>query len=180
VRWAEFEAAAPELAATSRALLERSGLVLLATIRRDGTPRISPVEVHIVRGELMLVLIARTHKVVDVLRDPRVVLQTPVTDPAEPGDELKLRGRVVEVGDATQRSATADAIAAASGWRPAATWRFFALRLLAVAHIAWRRGDMLLTRWDRDRGVRPTERRRLDHDASGYVRDGGDPGTGGA
>ena len=170
MHWADFEAAAPELAVTSRALLERWGCVLLGTIRRDGTPRISPVEAHIVRGELMLVLIAHTQKVVDVLRDPRVVLQSPVSDAADPGEELKVRGRAVAVGDAAQRSATADAIAGASGWRPAASWRFFSLRLAAVAHIDWRGGDMVLTRWDRDRGIRPTECRRLDHAASRYVR----------
>ena len=56
-QWANFEAAAPLLAAHGRELIERFRFVLVGTIRSDGTPRISPVEAHIVRGHLMLVMI---------------------------------------------------------------------------------------------------------------------------
>jgi Pyridoxamine 5'-phosphate oxidase len=165
--WAGFEAAAGDLGVDARALLERHGFVLLGTIRRDGTPRISPVEVHLVGGELMLVLIAGSWKARDVERDPRVVLQSPVADAADPGDELKLRGRLVPV-DAAQAAATAVAVEAASGWRPAESWRFLALDLEAVALIAWRAGEMLLRRWDPSGGLQAPERRRLDIGASRY------------
>src|SRR5712691_11760914 len=104
--WADFEAAAPKVAANARELIGRHRLVLAGTIRRDGTPRISPVEAHLVRGELMLVMIRGTLKARDVLRDPRLVLNSPVTDPANPDAELKLRGRVVAVDDAELRAAT--------------------------------------------------------------------------
>ena len=62
LQWADFEAAAPELAMQGRALIERFRFVLVGTIRRDGAPRISPVEAHFVRGHLMLVMIAGTLK----------------------------------------------------------------------------------------------------------------------
>jgi predicted pyridoxine 5'-phosphate oxidase superfamily flavin-nucleotide-binding protein len=83
--WSALEAAAPQLAAHGRRLIQRSGLVLLATIRADGTPRISPVEVHLVDGHVMLAMIPHSHKADDVRRDPRVVLQTPVTQAGDPG-----------------------------------------------------------------------------------------------
>jgi len=90
-RWADFEKAAPELATRGIDLIGRFGFVLLGTIRRDGTPRISPIEARVVEGHLMLVIIRGTHKARDVLRDPRLVLNTPVTDAADPGCEFKLR-----------------------------------------------------------------------------------------
>jgi len=93
--WAGFEAAASELAAQRRALIECFGFVLAGTIRADGTPRISPVAAHLVSGDLMLVMIPGTQKARDVLRDSRIVLQSPVTEAAEPGAEFKLRGHAV-------------------------------------------------------------------------------------
>ncbi len=78
-QWADFEAAAPELAAQGRELIESFRFVLAGTIRRDGTPRISPVEAHIVGGHLMLVMISGTRKAGDLLRDPRILLNSPVT-----------------------------------------------------------------------------------------------------
>jgi hypothetical protein len=54
MRWDAFEAAAPDLAARGRGRLEERHLCLVATLRRDGSPRISPVEPYFVDGELML------------------------------------------------------------------------------------------------------------------------------
>jgi predicted pyridoxine 5'-phosphate oxidase superfamily flavin-nucleotide-binding protein len=169
VRWAAFETAAPELAAQAREVLVRDRFVLLGTIRRDGAPRISPVEAHLAGGELMLVLIAASQKARDVARDPRVTLQSPVFDARDPGVEVKLRGRVVAV-DAAQRAAAADVVERSSGWRPRESWSFLAVDADAMAVIVWEAGEMVLGRWDARGGVRPVERRRLDVDASAYVR----------
>jgi hypothetical protein len=76
--WSALEESAPQLAAHGRRLIKRFGFVLLGTIRGDGTPRISPVEVHLVNGHLMLALIPHTHKANDLRRDPRC--------PTDPGD----------------------------------------------------------------------------------------------
>ena len=169
MRWADFEAAAPALATQTRTLIERFGFVLLGTIRRDGTPRISPIEAHLVNGRLMLVMIAGSRKAGDVSRDPRIVLQSPVTEPGDPGTELKLRRRAAEV-DQAQRAATAAAIEAASGWRPRPSWRFLSIEVQSVAVLEWIEGEMVLTCWDRLRGLRAPERRRLDLEQSRYHR----------
>jgi hypothetical protein len=168
LRWAEFEAAAPELDARGRALIERFGFVLAGTIRADGTPRISPVAAHLAGGDLMLVMIPGTHKARDVLRDSRIVLQSPVTDAAEPGAEFKLRGHAAEVTGEALRTATADTIDTVSGWRPPRTWLYLSVAVQAAAHLAWTGEEMMLTRWDGDRGLRGPERRRLDPDAGSY------------
>ncbi len=120
LRWADFEAAVPELAARGRALIERFGFILAGTIRADGTPRISPVAAHLVSGDLMLVMIPGTQKARDVRRDSRIVLQSPVTGAAEPGAEFKLRGRAAGITGDALRTATADTIETVSGWRPPA------------------------------------------------------------
>ncbi|MGH8945534.1 MAG: pyridoxamine 5'-phosphate oxidase family protein [Acidimicrobiia bacterium] len=169
MRWAELEAAAPELAARGRSLIERLGFVFVGTIRRDGSPRISPVEAHLVGGQLMLVMIPGTRKARDVGRDSRVVLQSPITDAADPGHELKLWGRAVEVDDRVQREATADQIETVSGWRPDPSWSFLALEIESAVLMEWRQGEMLLTRWDRTDGLQPPERRRLDPSGGRYA-----------
>ncbi|MFD4247726.1 pyridoxamine 5'-phosphate oxidase family protein [Streptomyces sp. NPDC058525] len=175
--WSSFAQVAPDLARRARAAAERHGFVLVGTIRQDGTPRISPVEIHFVRQQLMLVMIAGSHKARDLDRDPRLVLQTPVSNPASPEAEAKLRGQVVDV-DAAQREATAASVESASGWRPRDTWRFFAVTLHAASYIEWHQDKMTLSRWDRVNGLWPTERRRLDMEASRYVPVGGDTADG--
>jgi hypothetical protein len=152
-RWADFETAAPEPAARGRELIDQFGYVLLGTIRRDGTPRISPVEARVVEGQLMLVMIRGTHKARDVLRDPRLVLNTPITDPADPGSEFKLRGRAVAVDDRGLMEAAADATEVASGWRPPTDWHFFAIEVEDAALMDWDRGELTMTRWSRERGL---------------------------
>jgi hypothetical protein len=75
----------------------------------------------------MLVMIPGTRKAGDVRRDSRIVLQSPITGAADPGQELKIRGRAAVVDDDVQREATADRIEAVSGWRPGPSWLFLAL-----------------------------------------------------
>src|SRR5215469_3327458 len=158
-QWADFETAASELAAQCRELIERFRFVLVGTIRRDGTPRISPVEAHIVRGHLMLVMISGTLKARDLLRDPRILLNSPVTHPGDPNAEFKLRGCVVEIQDQALRVATAGAIKAASGWQPPQGWHFFSIDIEGAAFIAWQAGEMQMARWNRDRGLDYVTRR---------------------
>jgi hypothetical protein len=166
--WAELEAAAPDVAARAREVLERWGFVFVGTIRADGTPRVSPVEVHLVGGQLVLVMIGGSHKVRDLRRDSRVTVQSPVAEAAHPGAELKLRGQVRPVDGAAQRNAIADAVQASSGWRPSDSWAFVELMVTAVAHLSWTDGDLDLLRWDRRSGTSGSQHLRLDIGASAY------------
>jgi hypothetical protein len=168
LRWADFAVAAPELAAQGGGLIGRLGFVLIGTIRADGTPRISPVEAHLVGGDLMLVMIPGTRKARDVRRDPRIVLQSPVIEAAEPGAEFKLRGHAVEVTDDGAREQTADAIESGSGWRPLRSWLFVAVAVRDAAYLAWSGQELTLTRWDPSHGLRGPEGRRLDPGAGMY------------
>jgi hypothetical protein len=94
VSWPQLEAAAPELARHGRALLEPVGLAMLGTVRRDGSPRVSPIGTFFIENELVLGVMARSAKARDLERDPRCALQSIVNDPEAGESELKLYGRV--------------------------------------------------------------------------------------
>jgi hypothetical protein len=67
---------------------------VLGTLRRDGSPRVSPVGAFFADGELLIGVMARSGKAADLRRDPRVALQSTVTAPDAGEPELKLYGRV--------------------------------------------------------------------------------------
>ena len=102
--WAEIETAAPELAARARAVFDAHKHKVLATLRRDGSPRISGIEADFADGQLWLGMMPGSRKALDLRRDPRLALHSPSVDPPEgdPGSwagDAKLSGRAVEVDD---------------------------------------------------------------------------------
>jgi hypothetical protein len=147
VRWADFEAAAPELASLGRERLEGLGFALVGTIRRDGTPRISPVEVRFVQGELAMNMVSDSLKARDLDRDPRILLHSPMLNADDPNDEFKLRGRAVVATDEKLCAAVADLT-----WHPPPPSRAFVLDLESAAFVAWSKGEMTVTRWSTERG----------------------------
>jgi len=88
--WAEFEAAAPEMAAAGRAQLEKYQLAYIATVRSDGGPRLHPVSPFIIDGHLLVSTPPSSPKGGDQLRDPRVVIHML---PGDRDDECMIRAR---------------------------------------------------------------------------------------
>src|SRR5205085_5353528 len=112
VRWDDLAAAAPELARLGEERLRSRELCLVGTLRRNGWPRISPVEPEFVDGELMLGMMWRSPKALDLLRDPRVVVHSTLTDRHDLSGDIKLYGRVVAVEDEPRLAAHRRAIKA--------------------------------------------------------------------
>lgn len=79
--WAEFEAAETEFASRVRKLMTSRKHLTIATLRRDGSPRISGTEVEFADGELRIGSMARAVKAMDLRRDPRVAIHGPTDDP---------------------------------------------------------------------------------------------------
>jgi hypothetical protein len=79
--WAEFEAAEPEFAARVRKLMSTRKHLTMATLRRDGSPRISGTEVEFAEGQLRMGSMPRAVKAMDLRRDGRVAIHGPTTDP---------------------------------------------------------------------------------------------------
>ena len=115
--WQEFAAQAPELAALGEAQFARTGLALAGTLRRDGWPRISPVEPFIAAGQLYLGMMWRSVKALDLLRDPRCVVHSTVSNRDGTEGEFKVYGRAVEVTDPEELRRFYDAVCAAIGLR---------------------------------------------------------------
>lgn len=98
--WAEFEAAEPKFAARVRRLMSTRKHLTMATLRRDGSPRISGTEVQFRGEQLTIGSMLRAVKAADLARDPRVAIHGPTHDPAKGGawrGEAKVSGRALEV-----------------------------------------------------------------------------------
>jgi hypothetical protein len=117
VRWADLDRDAPRLAARARELVVDPGVCLVATIRRDGTPRVSPVEPLLLDGDLWLSMLWGSRKARDLLADDRVLVHSIVTSREGLPGEVKVRGRAVPVDDAVQRDRYREAVAVL-GWQP--------------------------------------------------------------
>ena len=103
MRWDEFAAAVPELAALGEERLRGRELCLVGTLRANGWPRISPVEPEFVDGELMLGMMWRSPKALDLLRDPRLVVHSVVSRRQGDEGDFKLYGRAVPVEQGERR-----------------------------------------------------------------------------
>src|SRR3954466_9795170 len=101
--WQDVEAAAPEFARQVRALFDAHKHKTIATLRADGSPRISGIETVFEDGELIMGSMPNARKGADLRRDPRFALHSATIDPVEgaeaqwPG-EAKISGRVIAAG----------------------------------------------------------------------------------
>jgi hypothetical protein len=100
VSWQGFRDASPRIAEVFLRRYTATGkLCLLATLRSDGYPRISPMEPRIFEGELVLVGMPKTTKFRDLDRDPRFCLHTATVDPYVGDGDAKLWGRAKDLQD---------------------------------------------------------------------------------
>jgi Pyridoxamine 5'-phosphate oxidase len=92
--WSAFEAEVPEFAARVRERLDSQRHRTLATLRADGSPRISGIECEVEDGELQFGSMWRAVKALDLLRDPRFALHSGSEDPDDWPGEAKVAGTV--------------------------------------------------------------------------------------
>jgi hypothetical protein len=95
--WREVEAEAPELAALARRFFDAHTHKTLATLRRDGSPRISGTEVNFADGELRIGSMWRAMKALDLRRDPRFAIHSGSDDPPNWKGDAKVAGRMEEI-----------------------------------------------------------------------------------
>ena len=105
--WRDLESEAPEFAERVRTLFDRGRHKTIATLRADGSPRISGIEAVFEDGELVFGSMPGARKGADFRRDPRFALHSATVDPIEgleskwPG-EAKLSGRAIPAGPITE------------------------------------------------------------------------------
>jgi Pyridoxamine 5'-phosphate oxidase len=152
--WSEFEAEAPELAERVRARLDARTHKTLATVRRDGSPRISGTETGFTEGELWIGSMWQARKARDLQRDPRFALHGGSEDPPEWSGDAKLAGVAEEITDP-------DRVRKISGGKaPSGPMHLFRLDLREVSTVELddERKALVIEVWTPERGVRRMKR----------------------
>jgi len=150
MRWSEMEDRQPGLAALGRRRLLEPGVVLVATIRGDGTPRVSPVEPLVMDGDLWLSMLWQSRKAADLLRDPRVLVHSVVTGRDGGEGEFKIRGTASAERDLAVQRRYAQEVAGGLGWSPdPGRFHLFAVSIGEVAFIRYddATGDQHVAMW---------------------------------
>ena len=165
--WTEFAAEAPDLAALTERRLVATGLMMLATLRRDGFPRISPVEPTIADDKLTLHgdrlwlgMMPGSTKSRDLQRDGRFAAHTATADKMVSEGDAKLWGVAAQLTDHDTLAKLSDDIYASVGYRfEVGDFDAFDLDLLGASSVEVRDDVLYVTTWLPGKGVHVTEKR---------------------
>jgi hypothetical protein len=152
--WREFELQAPQLAVAIRARFDAALHAVLATLRADGSPRVTGLETHYRQRELWLAMMPDSRKADDLRRDPRFALHSAPEVSMVDGD-AKLNGRAFEVTDPAELARFVDGLAQPP---PASGIGLFRTELTDASLARVVGDEMVIDSW-RD-GELPRERRR--------------------
>lgn len=137
-----MEAEAPDLAALARGFFDAYVHKTIATLRRDGSPRISGTEVEFSDGELWIGSMWNAVKALDLRRDPRFALHSGSDDPPGWSGDAKVAGRMEEAEPG-----------------PGPSHRFRAdVTELVVVRLNEDRSKLVIESWHAGRGVSRVER----------------------
>lgn len=157
--WQEISQAAPDFAAIVQAIFDAHKHKTPATLRRDGSPRISGTEAAFVAGQLWFGGMWQSRKARDLQRDPRFALHSATVDPDEgwPGD-AKIAGRAEEIDDPEVKQSVQ---AASGGEGPPGPYHLFRAEVTEVSLV--RIGDppdhLVIESWHEGQGLKRVERR---------------------
>jgi hypothetical protein len=165
--WTEFAVEAPEIAELTERRLVATGLMMLATLRRDGFPRISPVEPTIGDGRLTLHddrlwsgMMPASTKSRDLQRDGRFAIHTATADKMVAEGDAKLWGVATRVTDHDTLARLADDIFVSVGHRfEVGEFDAFDFDLLGASSVAVHDDALWVTTWRPGKGVTVTEKR---------------------
>jgi hypothetical protein len=150
--WRDIEEAEPAFAAQVQTLFDAGRHKTIATLRADGSPRISGIECEFADGELRFGSMPNAVKGVDLRRDPRFALHGPTFHPEEgkeaewPG-EAKVAGRAVPAG-------------AIEGGDDAPEGEMFTADIaeVVITHLDPEATKLVIESWTPERGLRVVER----------------------
>ena len=149
--WSQFEAEAPELATRVRERLDAHTHKTLATVRSDGSPRISGTETQVSHGELWIGSMWQAMKARDLQRDPRFALHSGSDDPPDWSGDAKLAGVVEEITDPER-------VRELNGSSGQSHLFRLDLREVSVVGLDDERKALVIEVWTPERGVRTIKR----------------------
>jgi len=160
--WREVDAAVPDLAAAVRAAFEAHTNKVVATLRADGSPRLSGNEATFREGELWLGMMHRSVKALDLLADPRLALHSAPVDAELKLGDAKLSGRAVEeTGAEVIRRFAAASAEDHGGVEPPSPFHLFRVDVgeMSLVRIGDPPANLVIESWSTRAGYRRTERR---------------------
>jgi hypothetical protein len=151
--WGQVAAEAPELARRARELFDADKHKTLATLRRDGSPRISGTELEFRDGDVWIGSMWNAVKALDLRRDPRYALHSPSVEATWAGD-AKIAGRAEEITDPKLKEPIV------GGAAPDGQAHVFRLDIqeLVVVRLGDPRDHLVIESWHEGRGL--TTRKR--------------------
>jgi general stress protein 26 len=160
--WGEIERDAPDLAADARNLLEAHVHKTIATLRADGSPRISGIEAQIIGagidGDLWFGSMPGSRKSADLARDPRFSLHSGSDDPPDWGGDAKLSGIAEEVTDRERKLEIFKAMGAEEVDGDSGLYRVD-VRELAVTRLTEAKDELAIAWWTEAGGERRVTRK---------------------
>ncbi len=147
MNWGTFAEQAPELAAEGEKRIESTGVVLVGTLTKDGSPRITPVEAVLFEGLLLLGMQWQSKKALDLLRDPRCLIHNMIANRHAKEGEFKLRGRAVDVQDAELRLRYAEALYKKIDFRIEEPYHLFSVDIESATLISYESEKRNIQRW---------------------------------
>jgi hypothetical protein len=157
--WEKFAAQAPELAAAVERSFAAGKHKVMATLRADGSPRVSGTEVEFLDGQVWLGSMPGARKARDLQRDPRIAIHSPTVDEKMELGDAKISGRAVEITDPGEIAGWQAHHAEGGGEQPPGPFHLFRVAVDEVVR-SWVDGDhMVIESWHEGRGQERVERR---------------------
>jgi hypothetical protein len=154
-RWSDVLAAAPDLALRAENRFKAHPHALLATLRRDGHPRVTGIETQFVLGDLWMGMMDGSRKARDLLRNPRMALHATLDAPEVETGDARISGQAEAVVDEERIAA----------WRatfeapPPGPFHLFRVDVDEVVLIRAVVDHLLIESWTTGHGFRSFERR---------------------
>jgi Pyridoxamine 5'-phosphate oxidase len=152
--WEAIEEAEPEFAGRVRELFDAGRHKTIATVRTDGSPRISGIECEFTDGDLRFGSMTGARKGADLKRDPRFALHGPTFHPAEGKEsewsgEAKIAGRAIPAGAVTS---------AGTGEQPDGEMFVADITEVVITSLNAEATKLVVESWTPQRGLRRVER----------------------
>ena len=152
--WKAIEQAEPEFAERVRRLFDAGRHKTIATLRADGSPRISGIECELTDGELRFGSMTGARKGADLARDPRFALHGPTFHP-EAGHERDWPGEAKVAGPAF---AVGPVTASDAGEAPDGTMFVADITEVVITRLNDDATKLVVESWTPERGLQRVER----------------------